>query len=109
MKAIGEIVAKCISKGIVSVMQVYDLIVNKTTKHLMKQEYVKWRAERIVKQERMHQNQVRQVKIKVLHGTMLKFIKQAVRLFNRHLLLGGGECQIVKKMFKKAGQSPWYG
>ena len=56
----------------------------------------------------MHQNQVRQVKIKAPHGTVLKFIEQAVCLFNRHQLLGGGECQTVKKMFKKVGQSLWY-
>ena len=40
---------------------------------------------------------------------MLKFIEQAIRLFNRQQLAGGGECQTVRKMFEKAGQSPWCG
>jgi len=50
MKAAGRIVVKYIPKGVTSVMQVCDFIANKMIKQLIKQEYVKWRAEKIAKQ-----------------------------------------------------------
>ena len=50
MKAAGRVVVKHIPKGVASVMQVCDLRANKTIKQLIKQEHVKWRAERIAEE-----------------------------------------------------------
>ena len=62
------------------------------------------RAGKIKEQRRLNNNQLKQIKIKVPYGSMIKFIEQAVRSFNQKQV----ENQTVKKMFEKLGQSPWY-
>ena len=75
MKAAGRLVVRCIPKGLTSAMQVCDLIGNKTLKQFMRYEYCSWRAEKIAEEQRKNNNQLKQIKLKVPCGSMLKFIE----------------------------------
>ena len=90
-------------------MQVFNVIGDKTLKQFMHSEYYSWRANKISEALARKNNRIQQIKMKVLHGSMLTFIEEAIATFNiKQMKDRKLENQIVNTMFQKLGQSPWH-
>ena len=98
----GCLVLMLILKGLTSVMQVCDLVGNKSLKQFIKNKYYEWRSEYIAQQR----NIIRigkSIKVKVPTGRMIQFVEAAVDNFNSKQ----SKNKTIKECFNKSGQNPW--
>lgn len=81
----GRLVIVVVPKGLTSVMQVCDLVINKLLKQFIKDQYYNWRSEYVLEKRREIRlkndgnDKAMRIQVKVDTQTMIKFVDAAVK------------------------------
>ena len=86
--------------GLTSVIQVCDLIINKTFKQILRYKYYAWR--RVYIRQKRAEGVQGKLNIKLPRDEMIGFIETTIKELNRRQL----EKPTIRTMFRKVGQDP---
>ena len=102
----GKLVVLLVPRGLTSIMQVCDLVVNKELKRMIKDKYQFWRSVELnFQRKRVGLN--KQINLKVPTEVMIRFVEEAIVDFN-HKQNNSEGTPSIKKGFRIAGQDPWF-
>lgn len=94
------IVTALIPGGLTSVVQVCDLIINKTFKQILRDHYYAWRRAYI--REKRAAGVQGKLNIKLPRDSMIEFIEASIKELNRRQLAK----PTIRTMFQRVGQDP---